>query len=338
MEACAKTWEHPGAEHARVVAQHRDRYRVRTDSGEIDAEVCGALRFAACDRADFPVVGDRVALAMREDGPAWIEAVLPRDSFLSRSLADGARRQPVAANVDLAFLVQGIGRDLSPGRLERYFALCAAAGIEVAVVLTKADLFSPGEVEDALDRIRRRFQGVPSFLASGLTGEGTQGMLELLGPGRTGCLLGSSGAGKSTLLNRLLGTAAVRTGEVSLSTGKGRHVTVRRELFELPSGAFLIDNPGMREVGVGGASSGREDAFALVAELSRACRFRDCRHIEESGCAVRAALARGELDAAAYANFLRLRGEQEHYESSALERRQHDRDFGRLRHAYKKGR
>lgn len=327
-----------GREPARVTAQYRDRYRVRTACGERDAEVLGALRYVARGREDFPVVGDWVALAPRDDGISWIEAVVPRTSLLSRSLADGPWTQPVAANVDLAFLVQGLGRDLSPNRLERYLTLCAAARIDPAVVFTKADLLCPGEAEKILEGTRRRFPGIPVLLASGLTGEGASQLPELLGKGRTGCLLGSSGAGKSTLLNRLLGVASARTGEVSVSTGKGCHVTVRRELFELPSGAFLIDNPGMREVGIGDASAGREGAFARIAELSRECRFRDCRHLEEAGCAVRAALDAGSLEREAFANFLKARGEQEHYDSTLEERRRRDRDFGRLRHAYKKGR
>ncbi len=338
----AAAWEadgHEGLEPARVTAQHRDRYRVFLERGEREAEATGAMRHDARGRADFPVVGDWVAVEPRDDGPSRIRSILPRNSLLVRAVA-GRGREPLAANIDVAFVVQALERDFNPNRLERYLALCAAARVAPVAVFTKADLVPSGEVAERLDGIRRRQPGLPAVVASGFTGEGIPELLEHLPPGCTCCLLGSSGAGKSTLLNRLLGPGErqVATGAISASSGKGRHVTVHRELFVLPGGGLLVDNPGMREVGIAEAAEGRREVFATVEDLAGNCRFRDCRHLEESGCAVREALERGELDPDTYANFLKARGEQEHHESSLEERRRRERDFGRLKHVYGKTR
>lgn len=315
----------------RIVAEHRERYVAATEDGEMDAEVTGSLRFSARSREDFPAVGDWVALAPCGPDFALIHGILPRRSTLSRQAVDQrGERQVIATNVDHAFLVQALDRDFSPNRLERYRTLCHSSGVAPIVVLTKRDLVDDASLEAVLEEVRRRVPGVPLVAIGNLTRDGYEDLERLVEKGRTYCMLGSSGVGKSTLLNNLSGRAAARTGSISGSTGKGRHVTTHRELVVLESGAILIDNPGMREVGIADVGDGLEATFATIAELGRRCRFKDCTHVREAGCAVLDAIASGALSRESWENWRRMEKEKEHFESSSLERRRKDRDFGRM--------
>lgn len=322
----------------RVVAEHKDRYLVCTGPEELDAEITGNLRFSAREREDLPAVGDWVRLAPSGEAFALIHAILPRSSTISRqAVGRCGERQVVAANVDLALLVQAVDRDFSVNRLERYLAICRAAPVEPVVVLTKADLLDQAQLAARLDEVRSRLPDVRLLAVSSMTGQGCADLRELLGTGRTCCLLGSSGAGKSSLTNRLAGREAMRTGGLSGSTGKGRHVTSHRELVVLEGGGILVDNPGMREVGLtdGCAPAGSLDT---LAELALECRFRDCTHTEEAGCAVLSALEDGRLPRETYSNWIRMEKEREHFESSLAQRRRKDRAFGKMLKNYGKGR
>jgi ribosome biogenesis GTPase / thiamine phosphate phosphatase len=281
-----------GLRPGRAAVQHRGAYDVVSEEGEVRARVAPRLRRESSP-ADFPVVGDWLGL----DADDVIQAVLPRrTAFVRRAAADTGsgtvREQVVAANVDVVLVVAALGQDLDPLVLERYVTLALQSGAQPAIVLTKADLEpDPASAADGLEGVGG---AIPIHFVSSRSGVGVEKIRSLLGPGITGTLLGPSGVGKSTLVNRLAGDEALATGDVR-ADGSGRHTTTRRQLVLLPGGGLLIDNPGMREVHLWVADEGLEAAFDDIAELAASCRFSDCRHETEPGCAVQAALADGTL-------------------------------------------
>jgi ribosome biogenesis GTPase / thiamine phosphate phosphatase len=273
---------------ARVSAQHRGEYDVLTECGEQRAHVAGRLRHDASSGADLPAVGDWVAL--RDE---TIHAVLPRRSAFLRKVAFHATEaQVLAANVDTVFVVTGLDDDFSPRRIERYLTLAWESGANPALILTKADLCA-----DPLALLLEAEQvalGVRAHVVSNVTGEGLDELTTYLAPAQTIALLGSSGVGKSSLANRLLGTELQATKELA-EDGTGRHTTTARQLFRLPGGAMLVDTPGLREVQLWDADEGINEAFSDVDELAADCRFNDCAHMREPGCAVQAAIDEGRL-------------------------------------------
>jgi ribosome biogenesis GTPase / thiamine phosphate phosphatase len=272
----------------RVVAQHRGEYDVLTEDGELRAHIAGRLRHEAASGADLPAVGDWVAL--RDE---TIHAVLPRRSAFLRKVAFHATEaQVLAANIDTVFVVTGLDDDFSVRRLERYLTLAWESGASPAVVLTKADL-----CDDPLSLLLEAEQvavGVPAHMVSNVTGEGLDELATYLAPAKTVALLGSSGVGKSSLVNRLLDDEVQATKELA-EDGTGRHTTTARELFRLPGGALMVDTPGLREIQLWSADDGIHEAFADVDELAADCRFNDCAHMREPGCAVQAAIDEGRL-------------------------------------------
>jgi len=295
---------------ARVVAVHRETSVVRDHEGDRPASVSGAFRFEALAAADFPTVGDWVAL----DPSGVIAAVVPRRSVFKRMAADGTRRgaglddeQIMASNVDLALLVAGLDNDFNLRRIERYLAVAWSSAVTPVVVLNKSDLAD--DVDGRLVAVDAVAPGVSTVAVSAWTGAGLDSLRAHLRPGRTAAILGSSGVGKSTLVNALLGSDRQKTAEVRESDSRGRHTTTHRELFELPGGALLVDTPGIRALEVLGAEEGVETAFDDVADLAAACRFTDCRHDGEPGCAVRAALADGRLSESRLASHRKLERE-----------------------------
>jgi ribosome biogenesis GTPase len=296
----------------RVAVVHKDLCGVYTPLGELWAEVSGRMRHEAESRAQLPVTGDWVALRPRPaEGRATIHAVLPRRSAFSRKAAGAATDEHVvAANADSVFLVCGLDRDFNLRRIERALVLAAESGAEPVVVLTKADLCDdPGA---RMADVRDIAPAVAVHVVSSITGEGLPGLSPYVVPGRTVALVGSSGVGKSTLVNRLLGSEAQPTAEVRAHDGRGRHTTTRRELIPLAGGGWLIDTPGLRELQLWADENALPAAFADVDAVAAECRFRDCRHESEPGCAVRDALAGGRLSADRYASFLKLRKELHH--------------------------
>ena len=273
---------------ARVAAQHRGEYDVLTELGEQRAHVAGRLRHEASSGADLPAVGDWVAL--RDE---TIHAVLPRRSAFQRKVAfHTTEAQVLAANIDTVFVVTGLDEDFSARRLERYLTLAWESGATPAVVLTKADL-----CDDPLAMLLEAEQvavGVPVHVVSNVTGEGLDELVTYLAPAKTVALLGSSGVGKSSLVNRLFDDEVQATKELA-EDGTGRHTTTARQLFRLPGGAMLVDTPGLREVQLWDADEGIQEAFSDVDELAADCRFNDCAHMREPGCAVQAAIDEGRL-------------------------------------------
>ena len=287
-----------GARPGRVVAEHRGSYVIVTEFGEREASVSGRFRHVAEFAEDFPAVGDWVAVeAIDGAGSAVIQAVLPRQTRFVRPARGGIPgAQVVAANVDVALVVVGLDQDFNMRRLERYLALTWSSGAEPVIVLNKADVCD--DVGARLADVASVAPGVPIRVLSALARTGLESLSPLLEPGRTVVLLGSSGVGKSTIVNALLGCERQQTGEVRADDQRGRHTTTMRELLVMPAGALLIDNPGIRSVGMWEVEDGLADAFADIAALVQECRFSDCAHGSEPGCAVGRAIAEGTLPAA----------------------------------------
>jgi len=322
---------------ARVAAVDRSRYIIGDEQGELPAELTGRLQFVAESSTDLPCVGDWVCVRYLDArSHATIHAVLPRKSFLRRKApGKDIDFQMIAANIDVAFVIQACQFDFNVRRLERYLVMVREGHIEPVLLLTKIDLVSPDELGALIGRIRVAGIDARIFAVSNVTGAGLDEVRGFLAPGRTYCLLGSSGIGKTTLINRLSGNSERETRDVS-HTGEGRHTTTRRQLIALEGGALLIDMPGMRELGMLGVGEGLDDAFADVGEHAQHCRFADCSHASEPGCAVRAAIERGALSEEHLQNYLKLRKESAFHDSSYVERRKKDREFGRFVHSVMK--
>ncbi len=313
-----------GLEPGRVVATHRETSIVRIASGEVAASVSGRFRREASGLRDYPTVGDWLAVEARPaERSATIHAVLPRRSAIARTAGDSDRRgsgrladeQVLAANVEVAFLVAAIDRPPNLRRLERYLALAWGSGVRPVVLLNKADA-SP-DVEEALASVVAVAPGAEVLSVSGRTGAGLDRLRPLLAAARTHVFLGPSGVGKSTLVNALLGEDRLMTRDVRTSDARGRHTTTHRELIALPGGALLVDTPGIRSLELLDTDDGVTQAFADVESLALSCRFADCGHGAEPGCAVRGALATGTLDPGRWTSYEKLRREIAHVERAS---------------------
>ncbi len=299
-----------GLEPARVAVEHRGAYRLYTSRGEQPAELSGRFRHAAAARGDLPAVGDWVAVDGTET--ARVQAVLPRRTKFSRQAANDHGQtieQVVAANVDVIFLTAGLDGELNLRRLERYLTLGWESGAEPVVVLTKSDLCA--DVDAALLEVESIAVGVPVHAVSNVAGEGIDGLAPYFGENRTVAALGSSGVGKSSLVNRLAGEEVMATGDLR-ADGRGRHTTTNRQLLVLPSGGLYLDTPGMRELRLWESEEGLTAAFDDVAAVAADCRFSDCAHETEPGCAVRAAITEGTLDSERLTSWRKLQNELRH--------------------------
>ena len=322
---------------ARVVAVDRDQFLVMDGSGEFRAKLAGRFLYAAEQSIDYPCVGDWVCVHHgSSDMFGVIHDVIQRKTFLRRKAAgDIIEYQMIASNIDVALIVQSCHFDFNINRLERCLVMVREGQVHPVVLLTKTDLVSPETLQQHMEQIRSAGIDTEILALSNVTGDGVAVVREMLQSGKTYCLLGSSGVGKSTLINRLLGRQALETSVVS-DTGEGRHTTVRRELVLLDNGAMLIDNPGMREFGIIGAGEGMGDSFADIYALASQCKYSNCSHSNEPGCAVLRAIEEGNLHRVHYQNFTKLRSESEFHDLSYLEKRKKDKAFGRYVKSVKK--
>jgi len=307
-------FESDGLIPARISHEHRELYGILCEQGERQAEISGRMRFSARRRSDFPAVGDWVVIEAIDDvSRCCIHAVLMRQTeILRKGAGTGVDEQVVAANADTAFLVSGLDEDFNPRRIERYLTLAYLSGATPVIVLNKADLRP--DIEAVVETVKSIATGCEIFPVSARSGIGMDALRSRLTPGTTGVLLGSSGVGKSSIINALLGSDALKTAPVREDDGKGRHTTVHRQLLQLPNGGLLIDTPGLREIQLIADPHALSQSFATLSEIALNCRFRDCTHVNEPGCAVIEAVGDGRLDAASYESYLKQRKEIRHHQ------------------------
>ena len=317
---------------ARVISVHKDSYVVTKGQGEAFAECSGNLLYSVNSASELPTTGDWVYADFYDnDSHAILHGVVARKTILKRKKA-GKRVdfQLIAANIDAAFIVQSVDYNLNLRRLERYLVMVNESNITPIILLSKCDLISQDQIEKIKEDIAAISSDISVLPFSNIKGDNIEMIKKALVSGQTYCLLGSSGVGKTTLLNNILGTEKFVTQSVSKKESKGRHTTTRRELILLDNGAFLIDTPGMRELGNISVDDGINETFSEISELSHACRFGDCSHINEKGCAVLAAIEDGVLDKKRYDNYLKMRKESSFYEMTYSEKRKKDKNFGKL--------
>ena len=292
---------------ARVISQEKGSYLLQSEAGVKPAAVSGKYRYTAQTVSDYPAVGDYVIAAWPEDDSnAVITGLFPRKScFLRKAAGTGRQEQVVAANIDTVFICMSLNSNFNIRRLERYLSAAYDSGADPVAVLTKSDLCS--DAEDRAAAVRNAAPSVDVLAISSLDGD-YEAVVNYILPGKTVAFIGSSGVGKSTLINKLTGTDSIATREIR-NDDKGRHTTTHRELIVLPNGAFVIDTPGMRELGMWDSGDGIDTAFADIEELSRACKYADCTHTSEPGCAVLRAIEDGTLDAVRLASYRKLKTE-----------------------------
>ncbi len=316
---------------ARVTAEHKGAYEVVGAHGAYRATVTGKRMLTAAHRDDYPAVGDWVVLNVAvDDDSRLILDILPRKTTLHKKYGGKDESQLIAANVDVAFIVESIDRDYNLNRFERYVVLAREGGVRPVIVLNKSDVSSESAVQAKIAQVRERFGGVDTLATSTVTTTGLDLLTSYIKPGMTYCFLGSSGVGKSSLINTLLAHSHIETKSIGVKTGRGRHTTTSRMLHVTKAGGIIIDNPGSREVGVADASDGVAAVFVDIESIASACKFKNCTHQNEPGCAVREALRAGTVNAEQFENYLKLRKETEHYERSTHEKRQKDKQFGKF--------
>ena len=324
-------------EPGRITAEHKERYIVHTLTGEFEAEITGNMRYSAQGREDFPAVGDWVALQVFDSDFALIHMILPRYSIIKRqAVGKHGEVQIIATNIDFAYIIQSVDRDFNINRMERYMTICNTSGVKPIIILSKTDLISKETLSEIIDGIKSRLNEIDIFALSNENMDGLDELKATIIKGKTYCMLGSSGVGKSTLLNNLAGKTVMKTDSISTSSNRGKHTTSRRELVILDNGAIMIDNPGMREVGISDTSEGLETTFDKIANLSKSCKYADCTHVHEKNCAVVEAVNKGDIDADSYHNYLKMLKERSFFETSVADKRKKEKIFGKILKDYKK--
>lgn len=320
-------WESKGFSIARIAAEHKGRYSILLNEQFLSAEITGKMMFAAETRKDYPAVGDWVAVQLYDaDSPSIIHHVLPRRTVLSRkSSGREIEEQIIATNMDIVFVVQGLDNNFNLRRLERFLVIAAQSGAVPVILLSKTDLLSEEQLKAMLHEVQTISDTVATISYSAKTLYHVDEIKKLITPDSTVCFIGSSGAGKSTLINRLIGREKLHTQEVRESDSRGKHTTTHRELIPLMNGGCVIDTPGLREIGLWEVNGSIEETFPDIAELGLQCKFTNCTHAHEPGCAVQAEIDNGNLDIERYENFLKLKKEAEFLESKTSVTKQQER-------------
>lgn len=317
---------------ARVLTVHKDRFIITNGRDEASAELSGNLFYAANSATELPTVGDWVYVDFYDDNArATIHGVLPRKTLLKRKTAGKlVDYQLIAANVDVAFIMQAADFDFNIRRLERYLVMVKESGITPVVLLSKCDLIAPAEIDERVASILNIAPDISVTMFSNLNEDQVEAIKGSLSKGNTYCLIGSSGVGKTTLLNNILGSNEFETQSNSKKHRKGRHTTTSRELKQLDNGAMLIDTPGMRELGSLSIDVGIDEMFADVLDFTLNCKFSNCSHEDDKGCAITVAIETGELSEKRFKNYIKMKNESEHNEMSYAEKRKKDKRFGKL--------
>jgi len=299
----------------RIIRESKKKYMVKTQVGTYHSQISGKLRHEVKSRSDYPAVGDWVAIKPMEKDQAIIHEILPRKTIIERqAIGRFGKKQTIATNVDVAFVMQDITHDFNLNRLDRLIAIGFASKIHPVVILTKIDLAEISELEDKTAQIKKRFAEVPILFLSNKSMEGFPAIQNMIEYGKTYCFIGASGAGKSTLINNLVGEMVMLTKSLREKSHKGQHTTSHRELFILKDSGVLIDTPGMRELGVAESFKTLESTFEIIFTLSDSCKYSDCTHLIEPECAVLVALEKNEIDQSYYDNFHKMKGEQSQFE------------------------
>ncbi len=317
---------------ARVITVHKDRYTINNGKGDVSAEVTGKLMFSADSSLDYPATGDWVIAQYYDNNSfAIISEIVTRKSVLKRKTSGkNIEFQLIAANIDTGLIVQSLDTNYNLRRLERYLVMVNESDIQPVVLLSKSDMLPVDEIDKKITEIQALIPDIRVVPFSNKDKTGLRHVKELLVPWKTYCLLGSSGVGKTTLINNLQDEVRLKTHRVRKKDGKGRHITTRRQLINLKTGAMIIDTPGMRELGNFAVDTGIHSTFDEIAELSNQCRYNDCSHTQEQGCSILAALKDGIISQERYQNFIKLNKETAFYEMSYLEKKRKDKKFGKF--------
>ncbi len=321
---------------ARVISEFRGAYKVKNLEGECFAKLTGKQAHEGSSREDYPAVGDWVAITELDIGLATIQGVLPRSTVIKRKYGDKNRPgkkdgvQIIATNIDVAFIVESVDRDYNLNRFERYFVIVKDGGVKPVIILNKIDLIQKEKLDEIVIQIKNRFPEVKIILTSADNNEGISELISFISKGKTYCFLGSSGVGKSSLINKLLGEDTIKTGDISSYSDRGKHVTTGRQMYFLENGGIVIDNPGIREVGLSDVGLGIDSYFDEIESLSQKCKFNDCTHTHEKGCEVIDAVKSGKIDGEKYSSYIDLRKEAEYFEMNDVEKRKKNRQVGKF--------
>jgi ribosome biogenesis GTPase / thiamine phosphate phosphatase len=317
---------------ARVLTVHKEGYTITNGDKDMPAEVTGKIIYNSDSPIDFPTVGDWVMTQeYDQENHAIIHEIVPRNSLLKRKTSGkNVEFQLIAANVDIAFVIQSLDTNFNIRRLERYLAMIYESNIEPVLLLSKSDLLDQDSIEKHLKEIKELAPSLSAIPFSNTNKSNLDSIKDILKPCQTYCFLGSSGVGKTTLLNNLIGDSVFKTTAVREKDSKGRHATTQRQLTKLDSGAMIIDTPGMRELANFSVESGIDETFHDITELANSCKFSDCSHVNEKGCAILKAIEDETLSSERYQNYIKMKKESQHYEMSYYDKRQKDKRFAKF--------
>lgn len=327
---------------ARVIAQYKEAYRVKNEHGEFLAKITGRQIFEATSKEDYPAVGDFVLIIEADKEHAVIKSILPRQTIIKRKfgnknkLGEKSDVQVIATNIDVGFVIESVDRDYNLNRFERYFSILEDGGVKGVIILNKIDLLKEDVKENKLNELKNRFPNTDIILTSTLNDNGLEKLKNYIEKGKTYCFLGSSGVGKSSLINKLIGEDVIETSDISLYSDRGKHTTTGRQMYFLNSGGIVIDNPGIREVGMTNTIKGIDSFFDEISDLGKKCKYVDCTHTHEPGCVVIESKEKGIIDKEKYSNYINLKKEAEYYDMDDMEKRQKNKDFGKFVNKAKK--